>query len=350
MSRLFLIAAAFLTLVSGLCAQTRVKDVAVVQGTRDNQLIGVGLVTGLAGQGDSDPISTQQLMTNFMKKFGITVNAQNMEVKNSAAVTVTGLIHGGAKNGSKFDIVVSSISNAKSLQGGTLTPTILYGPDGKAYAQAQGPLSIGGFYAEGSGGGASASFAKNHPTVGEIPDGAIVEREIVPDYFSNGVLEVSLRDGDFTSAVRMANAINEQIGPIADAVSSKTVRVYVPKEAQASEKQLEFIARVENVVFRPDVAARIVMNEKTGTIVANSRIKIDSVAVAHGNLTVSIVNSLNVSQPNAFTGNTTVVPGYGGSAQVPLTSGGNQAYYDPATGNQIFVPLGQAPPPATRWS
>ncbi len=168
------------------------------------------------------------------------------------------------------------MSDAKSLQGGTLEPTPLVGANHIVYAQAEGPLSIGGFYASGSGGGASASFAKNHPTVGMIPDGAIVEREIPTDYFANGVLELSLRDNDFTSAVRMANAINEQIGPIANAISSSTVRVYVPKEAQPPEKQEEFIARIENVVFKPDLAARIVMNEKTGTIVFNSRVQISS--------------------------------------------------------------------------
>ena len=324
---------------------TRIKDVAVVQGVRDNQLIGYGLVAGLDGQGDSDPISTQQAVSNLLLNFQINVSAQNVKAKNTAAVIVTALIHSGATNGSKIDVVVSSLSDAKSLQGGTLLRTELKGTDGVIYAVAQGPLSIGGFYAGGGSGGASATLTKNHPTVGEIPDGAIVEREIATDYFANGVLEVSLRDGDFTSAVRMANAINEQIAPLASAISQKTVRIYVPKESQPPEKQLEFIARVENVVFQPDLAARIVMNEKTGTIVANSRIKIDSVAVAHGNLTVSIVNSFNVSQPNSGTGNGNFFGGNsGGVAQVPVTRGSDTEYVDPSTGATLFLPQGQAVP------
>jgi len=323
--------------------QTRIKDVAVVQGVRDNQLIGYGLVAGLDGQGDSDPISTQQAVSNLLLNFQINVSAQNVKAKNTAAVIVTALIHSGATNGSKIDVVVSSLSDAKSLQGGTLLRTELKGTDGVIYAVAQGPLSIGGFYAGGGGGGASATLTKNHPTVGEIPDGAIVEREITTDYFANGVLEVSLRDGDFTSAVRMANAINEQVAPLASAISQKTVRIYVPKESQPPEKQLEFIARIENVVFQPDLAARIVMNEKTGTIVANSRIKIDSVAVAHGNLTVSIVNSLNVSQPNSGTGNGNFLGG-GSPAQVPVTRGSDTEYVDPTTGATLFLPQGQAVP------
>lgn len=324
-------------------AQTRVKDVAVVQGRRDNQLVGMGIVDGLAGQGDSDPLSTQQIVSNFMRNFGINILPQNIKAKNSAVVSVTGLIKAGVRNGSKFDVVVSSMSDSKSLQGGTLMPTQLFGLNKVVYAVAQGPLSIGGFLAAGSNGGASASIQKNHPTVGEIPDGAIVEREIPTDYFNGGVLEISLREGDFTSAVRMANAINDQIAPIAEAVSSNTVRVFVPDAARAPEKQLEFIARVENVVFRPDLAARVVMNEKTGTIVANSRIKIDSVAVAHGNLTVSVTTGFDVSQPNAFTGNT-IAPGYGGVAQVPVTQGNNILYVDPATGATASVPQGQPAP------
>ena len=324
-------------------AQTRVKDVAVVQGRRDNQLVGMGIVDGLAGQGDSDPLSTQQIVSNFMRNFGINVLPQNIKAKNTAVVSVTGLIRGGQRNGSKFDVVVSSMSDSKSLQGGTLMPTQLFGLNKVVYAVAQGPLSIGGFLASGSNGGAAASLQKNHPTVGEIPDGAIVEREIPTDYFNGGVLEISLREGDFTSAVRMANAINEQIAPIAEAVSSSTVRIFVPQESRLPEKQLEFIARVENVIFRPDLAARIVMNEKTGTIVANSRIKIDSVAVAHGNLTVSVVNGFDVSQPNPLTGNS-ILPGVLPVAQIPLLQGGNPVYYDPASGNRIVVPQGQQPP------
>ncbi|SDU24632.1 flagellar P-ring protein precursor FlgI [Verrucomicrobium sp. GAS474] len=314
-------------------AQSRVKDVADVQGNRDNFLYGYGIVSGLAGQGDSDPISTQQVVSNFLKNFGLTITAQNIKAKNSAAVMVTARIGAGLRNGKKFDVVVSSLSDAKSLQGGTLQLTYLIGPDKQVYAQAQGPLSIGGFTLSAGagaapGGGAGAEFTKNHPTVGMIPDGAIMEREIPTSYFASGALEISLRAPDFTSAVRLANAVNEQIGPIAEALSSSTVRVFVPKEAQAEDKQLEFIARVENVVFRPDVPARIIMNERTGTIVFTSAIKIDSVAIAHGNLTVQVAQSYDVSQPPPGTGNTAIVNNGngtitgGGAAAAPAGPGG----------------------------
>ena len=317
------------TLLPGLAsAQTRVKDVADVQGNRDNFLVGYGIVSGLAGQGDSDPISTQQVVSNFLKNFGMTITPQNIKAKNSAAVIVTARIGAGLRNGKKFDVVVSSLSDAKSLQGGTLLPTQLIGPDKVVYALAQGPLSIGGFTLSAGagaapGGGAGAEFTKNHPTVGMIPDGAIMEREIRTDYFASGALEFSLRAPDFTSAVRLANAINEQIGPMAEALSSSTVRVFVPKEAQAEDKQLEFIARVENVVFKPDVPARIIMNERTGTIVFTSAIKIDSVAIAHGNLTVSVTQGYDVSQPPPSTGGNTNING-------PVTIGGGAAGGAPA--------------------
>ena len=349
MNRLLLLAVAFLIGTAALPAQapSRIKDLAMVKGVQNNQLYGYGFVTGLAGQGDSDPISTQQTVSNFLKKFGVNVTAQNIKAKNTAAVMITATIKSGASVGSPLDIIVSSMSDAKSLQGGTLAPTVLWGADGNAYAQAQGPLSLGGaFLAAGGGGGASASVMKNHPTVGDIPNGATVVREIPTDYFSKHYLELALKEGDFTSAVRMANAINEQIAPIAEAVSNTTVRVYVPAEARPEQKQIEFIARVENVIFCPDVAARVVMNEKTGTIVMNSWVKIGSVAVTHGNMTVSILNTQNVSQPNPGTGNTTVVPGATSVSEAPVTDGhGNTVYIDPTTGNKVLLGIGQAPPP-----
>lgn len=341
-----------------LRAQSRVKDVASVQGARDNQLVGYGVVVGINGDGDSDSILIHQTIANMVKRFGITVAANSLKSKNAATVMVTARIPANARNGDKIDVSVSSMADAKSLQGGTLLQTPLVGPDGGVYAVAQGSVFIGGMFAGVSGPG-GATVTKNTPTAGAIPGGALVEREIPTNLFPNGVLEVVLHEHDFTSAVRMANAINEQIGPISEAVSSSTVQIFVPQEAQVESRRMEFIARVENVLFRPDSPARIVINEKTGTIVANARIRIDRVAVAHGNLTVSIVRSQNVSQPNAFTGNVTgdvkagsggaggsggtAAAGVAGAPATPLTVGGN-VVYENDQGDQIQVPAGTPPP------
>lgn len=339
--------------------ETRIKDVAYIQGARDNDLVGYGLVVGLDGQGDSDPALTKQTVSNLIKRFGIQINANDIKAKNAAVVIITARISPFLKSGSKIDIQVSSLADAKSLQGGTLLQTPMMGADGKIYAVAQGSVSVGGFFA-GSSGGGGASVQKNHPTAGRIPGGALVEQEIPTDLFANGVLEISLRENDFTSAVRMANAINQQIAPIAHAVNANTIRVFVPQDAQDETRQAEFIARIENIEFRPDVPARIVMNEKTGTIVANSKIRIQNVAIAHGNLTVAIATTQQVSQPNPFTGNIIgdltagsggdggdgggAAAGVPGLSEEPLVIGGRVVYADDS-GAQIQVPTGLKPPP-----
>lgn len=338
--------------------QSRIKDVAYVQGARDNDLVGYGLVVGLDGQGDSDPVLTKQTVANLMKRFGVQISQNDVKAKNCAVVMVTARISAFERNGAKIDVQVSSMADAKTLQGGTLLQTPLMGADSQIYAVAQGSVSVGGFFAGNSGAG-GASVQKNHPTSGRIPGGALIEKEIPTDVFNQGVLEIALRENDFTSAVRMANAINEQLGSIAYAVDANTVRVYVPQEAQPENKQTEFIARIENIEFRPDAPARIVMNEKTGTIVANSKIRIHSVAVAHGNLTVAIATTQKVSQPNPFTGNVIgdLSAGSGGSggaggaaasgilgdSETPLEIGGRVVYQDDQ-GQQIQVPIGIAPP------
>jgi flagellar P-ring protein precursor FlgI len=283
-------------------AQTRIKDVATVGGARDNQLIGYGIVAGLDGQGDSDKQFTQQTISNLARKFGLIIPATDITNKNVAIVMVTANIPAFTHQGSKLNVTVASLADAKSLQGGVLLQTPLVAGDGQVYAVAQGSVFLGGFDA-GTGGAGGASIQKNHTTSGVVTDGAIVEQEIPTSIFSKGLLEVVLRQGDFTSAVRMANAINDQIGHIAEAVSPTTVQVFVPAEMRAPEKQMEFVARIENAQFIPDVPARIVINERTGTIVANANIQIAKVAVAYGNLTVAITNTQSVSQPNSFTGN-----------------------------------------------
>lgn len=336
--------------------QSRVKDLANVQGTRDNQLIGYGLVVGLDGKGDSDPLMTRQTVSNLLKKFGMTISAPDIKAKNAAVVMVTANISAFARSGSKIDVQVSSLADAKSLQGGTLLQTPLMGADNVVYAVAQGSVSVGGFL-EGVGGAGGATAKKNHPTNARIPGGAIVEREIPAELFTDGVLEITVREPDFTTAVRMANAINQQIANLAYAVNSSTVRVYVPKQFQPEHKHIDFIARIENVMFRPDAPARIVINEKTGTIVANAKIRIHSVAVAHGNLTVSIARSQNVSQPNAFTGNVvgdttagaggaggTAAAGVVGAAETPLIIN-NRVVYENQFGQQVQLDQNQVPPP-----
>jgi flagellar P-ring protein precursor FlgI len=293
---------AFVLALAPVHAQTRVKDVATVAGARDNQLIGYGLVAGLDGQGDSDKLFTQQSIANMARRFGIQILPTDITNKNVAVVMVTCKVPPFTQTGTKLNVTVASLADAKSLQGGILLQTPLIGGDGQVYAVAQGSVFLGGFDA-GTGGSGGSSVQKNHNNSGVVTDGALMEASIPTSLFSKGVLQIVLNQGDFTSAVRMANAINQQIAPIATAVSPTTVDVYVPAEMQCPEKQMEFVARVENASFLPDVNARIVINERTGTVVANANIQISKIAVAFGNLTVSISSTPEVSQPNSFTGN-----------------------------------------------
>jgi len=285
----------------------RVRDLAMVGGARDNQLAGYGLVVGLAGDGDKNPIYTVQTVANMLQRYGVTVPASTLSSKNVAVVMVTAEIPAFKKTGSKLDVTVSSMGDAKSLQGGVLVQTPLLGADGKVYAVAQGPLSIGGVSA-GTDGGGGATVQKNHPTVGQIVDGALVEREIPSEIVSDHHIELLLREPDFTSASRMAAAINEKFTNSALALDSTTIRVQMPSDMEGSP--VDFISQVGAVQVDTDVPARIIINERTGTIVATSRIRISSCAVAQGNLTISIASTLSVSQPSPFsqTGSTQVTP------------------------------------------
>ena len=284
-----------------------VKEIAVVAGALDNQLVGYGLVVGLAGDGDKNPTQTLQTLVNILQRFGLTVPASTISAKNVAVVMVTADIPAFMKLGSKLDVTVSSMGDAKSIQGGVLIQTPLLGADGKVYAVAQGALALGAISA-GTEGGGGASVQKNHPTVGQIADGAIVEREIPAEIVSDHHVELLLREPDFTTASRMAAAINVEFADSSQALDSTTVRVRVPEDMEASP--IDFISRLELVELEPDVPARIVINERTGTIVATSRIRIASCAVSHGNLTISITSTLNVSQPGPFsnTGQTIITP------------------------------------------
>ncbi len=292
---------------TGFAMGVRVRDIAMVGGARDNQLVGFGVVVGLAGDGDKNPVYTIQIIANLLQHYGVTVPAASLASKNVAAVMVTADIPAFMKPGSRLDVTVSSLGDAKSLQGGVLLQTPLIGADGKVYAVAQGSTSIGGFAAgvEGAGG---ATVQKNHPTVGQIIGGALVEREIPATIVRNNFLELLLREPDFTSASRLAEAVNEKFPNSSSALDSTTVRVQLPPGLQGSP--VDFIARLEQIEVTPDTPARIIINERTGTIVATSRIQISNCAVSHGNLTITIASTLDVSQPNAFsqTGSTEVTP------------------------------------------
>jgi flagellar P-ring protein precursor FlgI len=305
-----------LILISGLliasapavpAAGVRVKDMAMFAGARDNQLVGYGLVAGIAGDGDKNPTYTIQTVANLLQRYGVTVPATTLSSKNVAVVMVTADIQAFKKVGSRIDVTVSSLGDAKTLQGGVLIQTPLVATDGRVYAIAQGPLALGGFSA-GTDGGGGANVQKNHPTVAQIVSGALVEREIPTEIISDHTLELLLREPDFTSSARMAAAINDKFSGCAQAVDSTSVRVRIPADREAAT--VDFIAMLEAVEVNADVPARIIINERTGTIVATSRIRIASCAVSQGNLTISIASTLDVSQPTPFsqTGTTTVTP------------------------------------------
>jgi flagellar P-ring protein precursor FlgI len=288
-------------------AGTRLKDLVMVAGARDNQLVGYGLVAGLAGDGDKDTVYSKQSIANLLLRYGINVPPATVSAKNVAVVMVTADIGAFVKNGSRLDVTVAALGDAKSLQGGVLLQTPLVGADGKVYAVAQGALAVGGFIGGVSGpGGATAQ--KNHPTVAQISGGALVEREIPTEIVRNNTLELLLREADFTSAARLAEAINARFTNSATALDPTTVRVRVPEAL--SDSVVDFVARLEAIEVTPDVPARVIINERTGTIVATSRIRIASCAVSHGDLTINVAQSLDVSQPNPFAerGQTVVTP------------------------------------------
>jgi flagellar P-ring protein precursor FlgI len=285
----------------------RVRDIVMVAGARDNQLVGYGLVAGLAGDGDKDPVYTKQTVANMLQRYGINVPPTTLSSKNVAVVMVTADIPAFIKSGARLDVQVASMGDAKSLQGGVLLQTPLFGADNGVYAVAQGPISVGGFSA-GQGGAGGATVTKNHPTVATIIGGALVEKEIPTTIVRKGMVELLLREPGFTSASRLAAAINDTFTNSAHAIDATSVRVHVPEGAEDSS--VDFIARLENLEVTPEVPARIIINERTGTIVATSRIKISSCAVSHGNLTISVASTLDVSQPSPFstTGRTAVTP------------------------------------------
>lgn len=275
----------------------RIKDIANVEGVRENSLIGYGLVIGLNGTGDKTGTTfTVQTLSSMLNKMGIVVDPTAVKVKNVAAVMVTAKLPPFMKAGSHIDVVVSSLGDATSLQGGTLLLTPLKGPDQQVYAVAQGPISIGGFI----GGKEGDSLQKNHPTAGRVAEGALVEKEVGFAFMNKERFNILLRQQDFTTALRVSRAINMQLGieSAATAVDSGTVTLQVPDFYKG--KLVELLAAIEGLEVTVDLPARVVVNERTGTIVMGDQVRISDVAVSHGNLTIRVKTEFQVSQPPSF--------------------------------------------------
>ena len=285
---------------------SRLKDISHISGVRGNSLVGHGLVIGLNKTGDrQQTFFTNQTLINMLERFGLTMTNPAIRVENIAAVMVTAELPAFSRTGSRIDVTVSSIGDATSLQGGILLQTPLLGADGSVYGMSHGPLVLGGF----SAGNDTTGVSVNHPTVGRIPNGATVERTVVtgmPEVVQT--LELVLDRADFTNATRVTDALNQAFGgTIAKPLDSRSVRLTVPIDYQ--RRPIEFIAAVEAVSVEIDTRARVVVNERTGTVVIGSEVRISPVSIAHGNLSILIETDFEVSQPQGFTqGQTVVVP------------------------------------------
>ncbi|WP_245434440.1 flagellar basal body P-ring protein FlgI [Pseudolabrys taiwanensis] len=294
-------------LPGGAGAASRIKDLANIEGVRQNQLIGYGLVVGLNGTGDTlnNIPFTKQSLQAMLERLGVNVRGQTLRTGNVAAVMVTANLPAFATQGTRIDITVSALGDSKSLQGGTLLVTPLLGADGNVYAVAQGSVAISGFQAEGE----AAKIVRGVPTVGRISNGALIEREIEFNLNRQSQLRMALRNPDFTTAKRIAAAINDFIGaPTAEPLDPSTVGITVPVPYRGNVVKL--LTEVEQLQVEPDLSAKIVIDERSGVIVMGRDVRVSMVAVAQGNLTVSISETPQVSQPQPFSrgGTTQVVP------------------------------------------
>ncbi|HSR67152.1 MAG TPA: flagellar basal body P-ring protein FlgI [Acidobacteriota bacterium] len=286
-------------------ADSRIKDVAAFQGVRGNQLMGQGLVVGLDGTGDSrQTFFTTQMLANMLDREGIQVDPRRLQISNAAAVTVTATLPPFARVGSTIDVTVSSLGDAESLQGGVLLSTTLKAANGQVYAVAQGPVSIGGFAVST----ATTSIQKNQPTVGRVPNGAYVEREVGFSLQGRDYLDLVLFEDDFVTAKRVATAVDSMVGQnVAQPIDSRTVRVIVPQRYRPSV--VDFISQVETQPVEVDVRAKVVINEKTGTVIFGKEVLISEVTIVHGSLTVEVGTQFAISQPGPLSeGETVVVP------------------------------------------
>src|SRR6187200_248496 len=285
-------------------ATSRIKDLANIEGVRQNQLIGYGLVVGLNGTGDTlnNIPFTKQSLQAMLERMGVNIRGATIRTGNVAAVMVTGNLPAFGTQGTRMDVTVSALGDAKNLQGGTLLVTPLLGADGNVYAVAQGSLAVAGFSAEG----AAASVVRGVPTVGRIANGAIIEREI--EFALNRLpnVRLALRNADFTTAKRIAAAVNDFLGAkTAEPIDPSTVQLSIPAEFKGNV--VAFLTEIEQLQVDPDLAARVVIDERSGIIVMGRDVRVATVAVAQGNLTVTVSESPQVSQPNAFARGRTVV-------------------------------------------
>lgn len=288
-------------------ATSRVKDVAGFEGVRENVLVGYGLVVGLKGTGDDLKKigATKQSLLGMLERFGINTRDDRLETDNVAAVVVTATLPAFARQGSRIDLTVSSLGNAESLQGGSLLVTPLVGADGEVYAAAQGAVQVGGFTAQGAG----ATITRGVPTAGRIPNGAIVEREIDFDLGHMKSVKVALHNPDFTTARRISDAVNAFLGTLASVpMDPGTVLVSLPEGYKGSV--VDLMTDVEQLRIEPDQPARVIIDENTGVIVIGDDVRISTVAIAQGNLTIKVTETPQVSQPSPFSegGTTQVVP------------------------------------------
>jgi flagellar P-ring protein precursor FlgI len=317
----------------------RIKDLASVAGVRENQLVGYGLVVGLDGTGDQTAQTpfTIQSIRNMLLQMGITTPENtNPQLKNVAAVMVTATLPPFAKPGKTIDVTVSSMGNAKSLRGGSLIMTPLKGADGSVYAMAQGNLVVGGFGAETKDG---SSVSVNVPSVGRVPNGATVEREVISPFLTEAALTLNLHRTDFTTATRMAQAIDKVLGPgSAQAVDGSSVQVSSPADPA---QRTSFMAIVENIELSPgEASAKVIVNSRTGTVVIGQNVHVSAAAVTHGSLTVTISNDPIVSQPGPLSGGqTAVVP----NSQIDVREEKNKMFlFDPGVSlNDIVEAVNQ---------
>lgn len=286
-------------------AATRIKDIAYVNGVRGEQLIGYGLVVGLNGSGDTQRSTfTLQSVSSMLKRFGITVPQTDLRLRNVAAVMVTATVPGFAKEGGVIDVIASSMGDATSLQGGTLLMTPLSAADGTVYALAQGPLSVGGFSVNSAGN----EVRRNHTAAGRVPGGGILEKALKTQFSNDSSLVVVLMQADFTTAIRVAEAVNTKFGnKIARAVDGATVNIDVPQQFRTDGGIVEFVSAVELLEATPDVIAKVVINERTGTIVIGGNVSILPVAISHGGVNIEIQSTPIVSQPNPLSQGQTIV-------------------------------------------
>jgi len=317
MRKLILTVVAFVLLLPSSSEASRLKDLVEIEGFRSNKLVGYGLVVGLSGTGDSgSSVLVKQSMANLLKRLGTRVSARDIKAKNVAVVLVTAELPPFARPGMKMDVLVSSSGEAKSLQGGVLIATPLKGPDRKTYAIAQGALSSGGFSVKGLSG---SSAVKNHPTAGRIPDGAMVEVG-APTVFRSDRVTLLLKDPDFTTASRIAKAIDATLSSeVAIVRDPGAVTVKIRPEWRA--RAVHFVATLESIHAVPDVPARIIVDERTGTVVVGAGVTLSSVAVAHGALTVTVSEGTQISQPGILSGGDTATAAKDSKLQVDEAKG-----------------------------